>query len=198
TGLGDACWRRFLAGDRTKIFDHALVELGLDPDRSLVAELVEAYRSHAPSIKLQPDSARYFERHAGQVFAVITDGPVATQRSKIDALGLAPVLGHIVCSDQWGIGYRKPHPRPYLSVEAWSGVAPGALVYVADNPIKDFKTPKARGWLTVQIARPDRVHKFAAPDESHRPHLIVETLDELDACLSRVEGFQFDWAGSQP
>ena len=44
----------------------------------------------------------------------------------------------------------------------WSKPGPGLigfpLAYVADNPLKDFVTPRARGWWTVQVERPERVH----------------------------------------
>ena len=183
SGLEAECQNLFRTGHRQNIFDQALTLLNIDQP-SLVASLVDIYRSHTPEISLQPDAKRFFGQHTDMPFALITDGPVATQTAKIAALDIAKYFGHIVCSDTWGIDYRKPHPKPYRSVEEWSGLRSASLIYVADNATKDFITPNARGWHTVQIKRPDRVHKAPPPTSSHRPHAIIASLDDLDAYLS--------------
>ena len=206
-GLAEACCILFDAGLRTRLFDEALVRLGVAPDPSLVAQLVEIYRTHDTSIALAADAARYFGGRDGSIpCALITDGPTATQQAKVRALGLDTLLGLIVCTGSLGPGRGKPHPLAFERVEAWAASYGLPLVYVADNPVKDFVAPRSRGWWTVQIERPERVHHVEAPDAAHEAHARIASLDELDACLRRfqsigagyVRPFPTDAAGRIP
>jgi putative hydrolase of the HAD superfamily len=183
-GLEARCRRLFSSGRRARIFDEALAELGRS-DPTLVAALVDGYRSHRPAIALAPDAARYLDRSPGR-HAVITDGYAATQAAKAAALDLSRWIDTIIFTDLWGREFWKPHERAFAAIEAGTGLEPGRLIYVADNPIKDFVAPNRRGWHTVQICRPDRMHVASAPDALHRAHARIDSLDELDACIAAL------------
>lgn len=172
------CGALFDSPHRPAIFDEALRRSGLQ-DVQQVAELVAIYRSHKPQITLCPDAARYLRRGG---FGLITDGPEATQRAKIAALGLAEFCDQIIPTGQWPQGFGKPHPRAYQQI---ADAAPGrACVYVADNGAKDFVTPNRMGWLTVQILRRGRVHDGTPPDADHAAAAVIDSLDQLDAVLA--------------
>jgi putative hydrolase of the HAD superfamily len=178
------CEVLFDTGRRGRIFDEALEMLGIARDEKLVAELVDLYRNHPPTITLAPDAQRYLSKDDNKSRrAIITDGPAATQMGKIRALGLDRLVDHLICTDVWGRPFWKPHERAFEAVETWSGAAGAQLVYVADNPTKDFIAPRRRGWRTVQIVRPGRVHLVEAAEPSHGAHAVIESFDQLDACL---------------
>jgi putative hydrolase of the HAD superfamily len=186
-GLGETCQRMFASGRRSRIFDAALSFLGVGADPALVELLVEIYRTHEPAIALTPDTARYLASRPKDVLAgLVTDGPSATQQAKVRALGLENALDFIVYTDALGPGYGKPHPRAFELVEAWAGPHGLPLIYVADNPMKDFVTPRARGWWSVQVERPERANHFVAPDAAHEADARIVSLDELDACLDNL------------
>ncbi|WP_018185294.1 HAD family hydrolase [Kaistia granuli] len=186
-GLGEVCRAFFDAGLRGRIFDEALACLGVPPDPALLEQLISVYRSHEPDIALAADAARYLDGRDGLVpSALITDGPATTQQAKVRALGLDKRLDCIVCTGALGPGRGKPHPEAFERVEAWAARYGLPLAYVADNPLKDFVTPRARGWWTVQIERPERVHHVVAPNAAHAAHARIASLDELDACLARL------------
>ena len=186
-GLTEICQRLFAAGCRTRVFDQALEILGVAADPALVDLLVEIYRTHEPTIALTADAARYLAcRPEDGLAGLVTDGPSGTQQAKVRALELESALDFIVYTDALGRGYGKPHPRAFELVETWAAPYGFPLVYVADNPLKDFVTPRARGWWTLQVERPERVHHVAAPDAAHEPHARIVSLDELDACLDRL------------
>ncbi|WP_159587173.1 HAD family hydrolase [Chelativorans xinjiangense] len=187
-GLRQACLSLFAAGERRRIFDQALRILGLIEDRQLVAQLVEVYRSHRPNINLTADAARYFGSRSREIpCAMITDGPSAMQRAKTRALGLEEFISCIICTGAPGQGFCKPHARPFARIETWAAPTHLPLVYVADNPVKDFVTPRARGWYTVQIARPERIHHLTAPSAAHQPHAHITSLDTLGDCLAWLQ-----------
>jgi putative hydrolase of the HAD superfamily len=70
-------------------------------------------------------------------------------------------------------------------MEARAATPADRLVYVADNPLKDFLAPKARGWRTLRIARPERIHRTPAPGARHEADGVIASLDELDLWLDR-------------
>ena len=178
-GFAALCGALFDSPHRPAIFNEALRRCGLQGVQS-VPELVAIYRGHSPQIALCPDAARFLRGRDG--FGLITDGPEATQRAKIAALGLAPFLDQVIPTGQWGPGFGKPHPRAY---EAIADAAGGRrCVYVADNGAKDFVTPRRMGWLCVQILRPGRVHDGSPPDAAHAAHVIIDSFDQLDAVLA--------------
>ncbi len=195
-GLETRCLELFADGHRTHVFDIALRELGAGDDGGLVARLVEVYRTHMPTISLAGDAERYLrQRPDNRRYALITDGPAATQMAKIRALDLERRLDHVICTGAWGSGFDKPHPRAFQALEAWSGTAAQHLVYVADNPSKDFVTPKARGWWTVQIRRAERIHQVTAADAQHEAHAAIVSLEALDDCLADLD---WNWALPRP
>lgn len=187
-GLEKRCAELHRDGERGRIFDRALEALGVGPSEEMVVRLVEVYRGHEPDIDLASDAARYLSRRRqGIAYALITDGHLETQMAKAQVLQLPKILDHLICTGTWGRDFWKPHPRAFEAVEAWSDRAAGDLVYVADNPVKDFVTPRARGWWTVQVARPERVHHTRAPDPAHEAHRMITSLDELDDCLNELD-----------
>lgn len=187
-GLEDACLALFEAGRRRRVFDEALQLLGRTADPDLVQDLVAAYRGHAPEIALAPDALRYLARtqRRDRPLALITDGPAATQQGKVRALGLERWMGLVLCTGVWGAEFSKPHPRAFETVEAEAARLGLSCVYVADNPLKDFLTPRARGWLTVQIERPERVHRVLPPDDLHAPHARIDTLRDLETVIAET------------
>ncbi|MFV0526930.1 MAG: DegT/DnrJ/EryC1/StrS family aminotransferase [Acidimicrobiales bacterium] len=158
-GIAAELWRGFEAGVRGDAFDRALAGRGHDPDPGLVEELVAVYRTHRPDLGLCPDAARFLARLGGRPLAVITDGPVSSQRAKVDALGLGDGTALVVATGELGPGRSKPHPAAYERVERLLGANPGRCWYVGDHPGKDFVVPLERGWQAIRIRRPGSLHQ---------------------------------------
>jgi putative hydrolase of the HAD superfamily len=148
----------FERGVRGTTFNHALGELGIDPSDELLTELLAVYRRHAPAIALLPDAERLIARLDGRYLGVVTDGPLESQRAKAHAVGAAEWAELIVYTAELGPGFGKPHQLGFALHEARAGLVGDQFTYVADNPAKDFAGPKARGWSTVRIRRPESLH----------------------------------------
>jgi putative hydrolase of the HAD superfamily len=175
--LGDRAWAAFEAGVRSRIFDEVLDACGVRDDASVVPRLVDVYRSHAPTIELLDDvSAWLATPPTGAALAVVTDGPLASQRAKAAALGLAGWAHPIVFTEALGPGRGKPHPAAFEHVEAATGLAAEACAYVADNPAKDFAGPHRRGWRTVRVRRTGSLHVGTSSG------------DDVDAEITGFEG----------
>lgn len=152
-GLAEAAWAAFERGVRGTTFDVALAELNVSPSRELIAALVAVYRRHSPKLRLAPDAAACLDALEGRAsLALVTDGPWRTQANKLRALGLDGRFEPAVLTGRLSPGFEKPHPRAFELVA--SRTQADELVYVADNPAKDFLAPRRLGWRTVRIRRP--------------------------------------------
>ena len=177
-------WRGFESGVRGVAFDRVLAAAGVEPRPELVAALVRVYREHRPRIQPPPDVAPALgelDLPPGRM-GVITDGPVAAQQRKFEALGLSRFFGHVIYTDQWGLEYRKPHPRAFVEFERLAGVPAAACAYVADNPAKDFAAPRGRGWRTVRLRRPGGLHE-AEDSVAGQVDRTIDSLGQLRRAL---------------
>ena len=153
-GLGAACRSRFESGVRRTVFNEALADLGAVDD-GLVQRLVQEYRAHRPRVTLLPDVPAALDRLAaeGLATALLTGGPVASQRQKVAALDLARRMAPIVYAGMWGPSYDKPHERGFEEIERYTGLSGSRLLYVGDNPEKDLLPARTRKWQVVRIHR---------------------------------------------
>jgi putative hydrolase of the HAD superfamily len=152
-----------------------------------LAGLLEAYRNHEPELALFEDAAWALSHYAGQAkLGLITDGTHHVQARKVAALAIAHHFGQIVYTHALGgRAFSKPHPMSYEMVEQTLGGAGSRLVYVGDNPSKDFVVPNARGWTSIMVDRPQarRIHAGAAVAPGGAPHHTIASLAELPALL---------------
>ena len=158
--LGERAWAAFEAGVRRTIFDDALAAAGVEPTPDLVPRLVEVYRAHTPAIEMLPDARAWLDALApGDVaVAVVTDGPLASQQAKAEALALTRWADLVVFTESLGPGHGKPHPAAFEHLERELGLRGEQCAYVADNPGKDFVAPRSLGWRTVRVRRPGGLH----------------------------------------
>jgi putative hydrolase of the HAD superfamily len=158
--LFDFLWDGFLAGRRGTAFDALLAEYPEVTEAFMLSDLVTAYRAHQPVIALLPEVKGLLQslRERSHPVGVITDGPPESQRAKIRALGLESLADPLVTTGDWGPDFSKPHPRAFEVIEAAWDMSGSELAYIADNPTKDFITPKQRGWHTIRVRHPGQLH----------------------------------------
>jgi putative hydrolase of the HAD superfamily len=188
-GLGDRAWAAFEAGARRTIFDEALAAAGVDATDGLVLRLVQVYRSHAPTIEMLSDARAWLERlDPHTALAVVTDGPLASQQAKAEALRLSRWAGPIVFTETLGPGRGKPDPAAFEHLEREVGLHGERCAHVADNPAKDFVAPKGLGWRTVRVRRPGGLHADVPSGDDVDAE--ITSLDDLDAALAWGDGRQ--------
>ena len=173
--------------DRRRVFNVVCAEAGVSDPDACAAEMVETYRTHTPTITLFSDAEAALKRFHGRYrLGLISDGFLATQNAKIDALGIRGLFDLILLTDEWGREFWKPHPRAFETTMAHFGLEPGAFVYVSDNPAKDFLAPNALGWHTVRIRRPGGVYAGEVAPPGGEPQHTIATLDELVSCATAL------------
>jgi putative hydrolase of the HAD superfamily len=152
--------------------------------------LIKAYRTcdlQPRDLTLFEDAVRAMARYeANGPIGLITDGTHVMQAKKVRALDLDQRFANIVYTDALGPGraYFKPHPRAFEIMQSALDRQPGdRMVYVGDNPSKDFVAPNALGWTTVWINRGGGIHAGAVMADGGKPQHEIGSLDELTPLL---------------
>jgi len=146
---------------------------------------VAIYRSHEPNIRPYSDVLRVLERlKAKYKLAIISDGFLPVQKSKLNSLKLADYFDVVVFSDEWGRDAWKPSTQPFEKMLSALGVVANESVYVGDNPAKDFISAKKLGITTVRIRRAGGEHsRSEPPTPAHAPDVEITSLTELKKLL---------------
>jgi putative hydrolase of the HAD superfamily len=112
--------------------------------------------------------------------ALLTDGFRSAQERKVEALGLGKRLRPIIYTDSFGRDMWKPHPRGFVAIQQGLGLPPHQLAYVADNPMKDFFTPRRLGWKTIRVRRQEGQYAHLRAERALDADQTIASLDELD------------------
>jgi putative hydrolase of the HAD superfamily len=173
-------WRETRGGG---VIQELLHEEGIPRD-PVAAELLEVYRLHEPRIALRPGALellRHLDRK-GDRLALISDGYLATQRLKWEAIRLDVPFHPIVFTDEMGRHYWKPHPRAFERVmEVWPDAV--NFTYIGDNPAKDFLAPNQLGWRTVEFAHPGNIRPRGSGVGPGAALLVADGFDQLKEFL---------------
>ncbi|WP_194165342.1 HAD family hydrolase [Deinococcus terrestris] len=175
-------WDRFVGGQHAGSLNALLEWSGRDEP---VDVLLDIYRSHTPQVRLAPNVLRTLQelRTSGLRIGLISDGPLMTQRRKVEALGLGQLIDEICLTDVWGREYWKPHDRAYRNLESLWHLGGPQLAYVGDNLTKDFVAANALGWRTVCLRSRRQVHAARRAGPGGRPEVRVTSWKALDVLL---------------
>ena len=180
-------WKQFTAGNRTKTFNAALDELGMDYDDKLIGELIEVYRNHVPKIALPQDSRDVLRQLSTKyTLALLTDGFLPAQQLKVQALGIEKYFKCVVYTEQLGRNCWKPSPAGFEKLMQTLNATPEKTVYVADNEKKDFIAPNKLGFLTIQIIRSGRIHTEPSGESGAAARYVIRQISQLPALLERL------------
>lgn len=182
----------FEQGVRGDTFNRWAALYGHDP-AVLVPACVRVYREHTPAIvpfEGVPQLLAALRTHYR--LGLISDGYLDVQRRKFAALRLAEYFDAVVFSDELGRAAWKPSPQPFEEVARQLGIAPGAAVYVADNPAKDFLGARRAGMASIWLRRPGGEYTWLTPaTPDHLPDLTVATLADLEQILFERDAIRF-------
>jgi putative hydrolase of the HAD superfamily len=184
--LSSWLWSAFEDGVRGDTFDRLLLAFPHVAARYSVDDLIDVYRRHEPQIHLIEGTADVLDhlRGRGVRLGVLTDGPLESQSAKVVALRLERWFDPVVLTEALGPAARKPGTTGFAAIAAAWSMDSSSLVYVADNPAKDFAGPRSLGWLTIRFRDP-RQERF--PQEPATPAFAPDReIKRLDRLLSAL------------
>lgn len=131
-----------------QMFNRFIEQVSL-PD-TLIPTLIQVFIHHQPNIKLFPDARSMIVRLRSLYrLGILTDGLLQVQQAKIKALSLENLVDDILYSDSLGLS--KPAEQLFAWFENRFQIPGQELVYIADNPKKDFHGANKRGWKTIRV-----------------------------------------------
>ena len=148
-----------------------------------ISELVSVYREHIPDVHFYPDvkPTLYALKDKGLKLGLLSDGYAVTQRKKLTVLGVSgkKLFDKILITDELGRDYWKPDPRPFIMMKEAFMTDWSDMVYVGDNPEKDFFIGRDFPIITVRIMREGSVYEHAAYREGYRETARITSLNDL-------------------
>lgn len=139
-----------LEDGRGRIFDDLLIHHGIY-QKELVKKCIAVYRLHQPKISLYPEANACLKRLHNYPQYIVTDGNKLVQENKINALGLNQRVKFCYLTHRYGIKNAKPSPYCFQKICEREQVTPKEVVYIADNPYKDFVGIKPLGFKTIRV-----------------------------------------------
>jgi putative hydrolase of the HAD superfamily len=177
-------------GVRNNTFNQWLALHELDDDKhqslqpQLVANLLDIYRQHAPTISPFPDAIDLLATLAQSYkIGLVSDGYLEVQQRKWLALGLDTFFDAVVFSDKLGRENWKPSTAPFKL-----NIAPEFSVYIGDNPRKDFFGARQLGMYTIQIQRTDSEYGHLEPPElDYHPDVKIDSLADVLMAIENLD-----------
>ena len=130
------------------MFDRLVERLRLN--QTLVPQMVSEFIEHEPQISCYDGVIPLLSRLRRKYrLGILTDGRLSVQQKKIRALGLNNQIDAILCSDM--LKLKKPAIELFQWFERKFKLKGENLIYVGDNPKKDFYGANLSGWFTVRV-----------------------------------------------
>lgn len=119
-----------------------------------IAAWIGLVRAHMPTIWLPHESAGALRRlrQDGFTLAVLTNGLPSVQARKVAALGLEPLVDHVIYADEHAPG-GKPHEAAFAEALRRLGADPERTLMVGDDPRCDVEGARAAGLRAVWLDR---------------------------------------------
>lgn len=168
---------------KANVFDRLVNAEKIKDKEIAVAGLVKAYRNCEPkSLRCNPGvldllkTLKKKEIHMG----IITDGFADVQKSKIKALGIQEYIDEIVITDELGgVQCRKPNPIGFEKMLKMLDVKPQEMVYIGDNPNKDFAIKKYLPIITARVDVPNGIYRNSEYLYGIKPDIIVKQIGDI-------------------
>jgi len=136
---------------RGRVFDMFLLEEGIYSKKRL-SKCLATYRYSRRSLSLSNVNKKLLlELKKKFTMYVVTDGNKNVQKFKADLLGLDAYFERVLTTHSFGTGRAKPSIYCFLRIAEWERVPLSELIYIGDNPEKDFVGLKSAGGKTVRL-----------------------------------------------
>lgn len=177
-------WNAVLENGRGAIFDDLLKEFHLYK-RTLVKKCISIYRLHEPKLKLPTESEKVLqELSRDYVLFLVTDGNKIVQQNKITALKLDHYMKKCYITYRYGRKHSKPSPYCFQLIARKENVDPSQIVYIGDNPTKDFIGIKPLKIRTIRIMTGQ--HKNKELSSEYEAEARIKSILELPLVLKSL------------
>ncbi|MFS0575525.1 HAD family hydrolase [Sporosarcina sp. 179-K 3D1 HS] len=176
-------WQRLQSSGRGAIFDDLLKEFDCY-SKKLARKCLSVYRFHNPEISLSKEAVFCLEQLKDFPLYLVTDGNKIVQHKKAQALGLYERMKHCYITHRYGVERAKPSPYCFLHLLKKENVEAADVVYIGDNPTKDFVGIKPLGFRTIRVMIGQHKEIKVAPE--YEAEFNINSLTELPMTLVKI------------
>ncbi len=163
------------------VFNRLYEKYNIQYSKEMILNLVHEYRGHFPDVQFYDDVLSCLQelKSAGIKTGIITDGYVVAQRQKLIAVEADKYFDEIIVTDELGREYWKPHPKAFKLMKEKLKVNFDEMIYIGDNPEKDFYISKIYPIKTCRIIRRDVIHSQKEYYQSVKENFTIDTLTKI-------------------
>jgi putative hydrolase of the HAD superfamily len=124
--------------------------------QAIVPELLQVFRTHRPELWLSAIATDTLHelRASGCRLAVLTNGLPHVQAAKVHALGLPPLVDHVIYAAEYA-EQGKPHRDTFEEAVRRLGLPAHGCVMVGDDETCDIRGGRDAGLRTIRLRRTD-------------------------------------------
>ena len=161
---------------RGEIFDHFLKSKKIFK-KKLLNECIKTYRYNNAKINLYSSASNFLSSNQNKSLYLVTDGNKNVQAHKIKLLKIKKWFKEIFITHRYGIKNAKPSLYCFEKIKEKERCSWEDLVYIGDNPSKDFVSLKKVNAKTIRILK-GNYSKVIVPKEYNADYQI-NSIDEL-------------------
>lgn len=164
------------------VFNRLLDEYKLSYNKDYIIELVNCYRNHIPDIKFFDDVIPCLKdlRKQNIKLGIISDGYKMTQRNKLKVLDVEKLFDKIILTDELGKDYWKPSTKAFEIIKEYFNIQYDEMMYIGDNPQKDFYIKKYYPIYTMRIHRKNEIYIKEEYLEGIKEDKLIYSLKEIE------------------
>lgn len=140
---------------RGAVFNSAL-EKYFQNTKKNIRKCVSIYRLHKPKIKLDADVVNLLlELRNSHKLYIVTDGNKIVQNNKINSLDVGKYIEKAFITHRYGLKASKPSLKCFEVIKNLEKVNWSDIVYIGDNPNKDFVNLNKVNAITIRVLQGD-------------------------------------------
>jgi len=143
----------------SKIYKDSNIQLKLDfflneisLSKKYLKDCINIFRYSNKKLSLYKDAQNILRIYKKKCY-LITDGNKLVQNNKIKQLGIKKLFKKILITNNYGIKYQKPSLFCFKKIREIEKCSFDQMIYIGDNPKKDFVNCNKAGILTVRLLR---------------------------------------------
>ncbi len=153
---------------------------------TLLKKLIKIYREHNPTIELAYEDKKVLNLlYKKYSLFMVTDGNKNVQLKKIQSLGIEKYFKKILISHRYGIKASKPSIYCFQKIIDREKIDWCKIVYVGDDPNKDFINLRKIGAKTIRI-RKGRFSETTLGNK-YEAEFEISKLSELPKLINKIE-----------
>lgn len=161
---------------RGRIFNEYLKMHNIPATKKNVRACVSAYRLHKPTLTM-PSAHLAILKALPLPLYLVTDGNKVVQANKVNALSISHYFKRVFITHRFGVKHAKPSTYCFEKIKHAEQCEWQDMVYVGDNPAKDFVNLNKLGMPTVRVLA--GVHKDVAAKPGFDAKYTISRLDEI-------------------